>query len=182
MYGAALRLEEKRNGSNVRERFHGVLFARAPSHAAGALYAGHRLHALHLPLAKKIIDPGRSRSVFSRHSPMDTSRVPYSPVHISLSTEDPFWKTPALHYSRCSSRLSKRCSTARHAAKHKHSACVFFLWAFLPNFRTPGTDRVCRIGFRLCLLRHAPLCDAPFPHEARTMALVETVPSGGDGT
>jgi sterol desaturase/sphingolipid hydroxylase (fatty acid hydroxylase superfamily) len=40
---------------------------------------------------------------------------------------------------------------------------AFFFYGLSANFRTPGTACICRIGFRLRLLRHAPLCDAPFP-------------------
>ena len=43
---APLRLEEERNGPNVRERFHGIFFARASDDAIDALPAGGRLYAL----------------------------------------------------------------------------------------------------------------------------------------
>ena len=43
---AALRLDEKRNGPDVRERFHGIFFARASGDSVDSLPAGHRLYAL----------------------------------------------------------------------------------------------------------------------------------------
>src|SRR5207249_11967725 len=55
---APLRLEQERNVPNVRERFHGVLFASASGDSAHFVPSGGWLHALRLTFAKTIT--GRS--------------------------------------------------------------------------------------------------------------------------
>src|SRR5439155_26244656 len=104
--GATLRLEQERNGSNVRERFRGIVFAGAPGNSAGPLPAGRRLHALHGAVATKVIVL-RCRRIFSAgHSALDIGRVPHPSVRISLRTKDARGETIALYHSRRASRLS----------------------------------------------------------------------------
>src|SRR5439155_15179102 len=105
--GPALRLEEKRNCSTVRELFRRVFFACTSGDAAGVVSSSRRLDALCCHLATEIVNPGRIRTLFARCSTLDTARIPHPSVHIPLRTEEPFGKTIALHYSRRTSRLSK---------------------------------------------------------------------------
>src|SRR6266480_2633296 len=46
---------------------------------------------------------------------------------------------------------------------------------FLLGFRLFGIGCVCRSRLRLCLLRHAPLRNAPFFNETRSLAVAEAV-------
>jgi len=84
--GATLRLDQERNGPNVRERFHGIFFAGAPDNAIGALPASRRLHALRISLAAPIIDSGGGGALLVRRFTVDADRVPHPSVYLSLPT------------------------------------------------------------------------------------------------
>jgi len=177
LQAAPLRLEQERNGPNVRERFHGIFFAGAPDNAIGALPAGGRRHALRISLAAPIIARGGGGALLVRHFTVDAARVPHSPVHLSLQTEDARRKTFALHYSRRSSRLSKRRAQARDAAQHQCAARFLFLRTLPSDFLASDAGRLCRARLRLRVLRYAPLRDASFPNETRHMVVAEAVSS-----
>src|SRR5262249_52198410 len=108
---------------------------------------------------------------------MDAARVSDPPIHFPLRTENASGKTAALHHSRRASRLSKRCEEARYAAQCQCSARIFVLRDVSCNFWALCVGGVRGFGVRLRLLRHAPLCNAPFSHETRRVALVEAVSS-----
>ena len=177
LQAAPLRLEQERNGPNVRERFHGIFFAGAPDDAIGALPAGGRLHALRISLAAPILARGGGGALLVRHFTVDADRVPHSPVYLSLRTEDANWEASALHRPRRSSRLPKRRAQARDAAQHQRSTGLSFLRYLPSDFLAADAGRLCRAGFRLYLLRHASLRDASFSDEARRVALAEAVSS-----
>ena len=52
-----------------------------------------------------------------------------------------------------------------------------FYGIFLLIFGRLDAGRLCRARLRLCLLRHAPLCDASFSDETRRITLAEAVSS-----
>ena len=147
-----IRLEQERNGPDVRERFHGVFFACASGDSVGAVPAGGWLHALRVFVATAFVVCRGSGVVFARRFALDADRVSHPPIHISLRTEDSLGKAAALCDSWSASRLSQRRAAARHAASHKHSARVSFFRSILSNFWKPGAGGVCRVGFRLSLL------------------------------
>ena len=66
---------------------------------------------------------------------------------------------------------------ACYAAEYQRAARISFLRHVPANVRALCVRCVRRIGVRLCLLRHAPLCDASFSDETRRIALAETVSS-----
>src|SRR5947199_8531083 len=166
-----LLLEKERNVPNVRERFHGVLFASASGDSAHFVPSGGWLHALRLTFAKTITGAGGDCAVFTRHFALDAARVSHSPIHLSLRTHVADRNTVALHNPRRSPRLSKRRKETRHAPEHQRSAPSSFLRRFSSNFRTSDPVPFCRAGFRLRLLRHASLRLASFSHETRRLAL-----------
>jgi hypothetical protein len=177
LQAAPLRLEQERNRPNVRERLHGIFFAGAPDNAIGALSARGRRHALRISLAAPIIARGGGGALLVRHFTVDAARVPHSPVHFSLPTENANREAPALHHPWRSSRLSKRRAQARDAAEHQRSAGLSFLRYLPSDFRAADAGRLCRAGLRLRVLRYAPLCDASFPNETRHVVVAETVSS-----
>src|SRR4029077_18240336 len=177
LWSAALRLEQERNSSNVRERFHRILFPRASRDAAGALSAGRRLHAVRVTLAAPVISASGNGAVLVRHFALDAARIPHSPVHLSLQTEDADWEAPALHHPRRSSRLSKRRAQARDAAQHQRSTGLSFLRYLPSDFLAADAGRLCRARLWLRVLRYAPLRDASFPNETRHMVVAEAVSS-----
>src|SRR5207237_10559679 len=130
--------------STLRERLHGVLFARAASDSAHFVPAAGWLHALRLTFAKTITGAGRDCAVFTRHFALHAARVSHSPIHLSLRTQDADRKTVALHNPRRSPRLSKRRKETRHAPEHQRSARFSFLRRFSSNFRTSDPVRFCR--------------------------------------
>ena len=52
----------------------------------------------------------------ARRFALDAARIRHPPIRLSLRAQDALGKTVALHHSRSASRLSKRCTKARHAA------------------------------------------------------------------
>src|SRR5205823_9337369 len=174
---AALRLDQRRNGPDVRQRFHGILFARASSDAIDSLPTCRRFYALRGTLEARI--PGVCcRGIFPTwHAPLDTARISDPPIHFPLRTEDARGKTASLHHSRRASRLSKRCKKTCYAAQCKCAARIPFLRHVPANLRALFVQRVRWIGVWLCLLRHAPLRDSPFSDETRRITLAEAVSS-----
>jgi len=71
-------------------------------------------------------------------------------------------------------RVGKRLHYIIHGVHHDYPNDA---WSVPSNFRASGVERLCRVGFWLRLLRHAPLRDASFSHEARGVALAEAVSS-----
>ena len=105
-----------------------------------------------LCMATPIVDCSGNGAVFVRRFALDADRISHPSVRISLRTEDASGKAVALCDSRRASRLSQRCPAARYAASRKHPARVSLLWSVSSIFWKPYAARVCRVGFRLCLL------------------------------
>src|SRR4029434_8109092 len=105
------------------------------------------------------------------------ARIAHPLLHVRLRAENARGKTAALHHSRRASRLSKRCKKTCYAAECECAARIPFLRHVPANLRALCVQRVRRIGVWLCLLRHAPLCHAPFSDETRGITVAEAVPS-----
>src|SRR6185437_14916245 len=90
---ASLRLDQKRNGSDVRQRFHGILFARASSDSIDSLPTRHRFYTLRGTLEARI--PGVCcRGTFpAGYVPLDVAGISDPPIHFPLRTENPRGKT-----------------------------------------------------------------------------------------
>src|SRR5215217_3995507 len=101
--GATLRLEQERNGSNVSERFHGILYPGAPCYSANLVPSGNWLHALRVSLASPSSGRHGVGVVFAGYPALDAARVSYSPLYLSLRTQDASGKAAALYRSRRSS-------------------------------------------------------------------------------
>src|SRR5262249_33041878 len=150
---------------------HGIFFPRASGDSIDSLPAGRRFYAL--PGTMEASIPGVCcRGIFPpRYASLDPSRIFDSPIHFSLRAENALGKTAALHHSRRASRLSKRREKACYAAEYQRTASISLLRHVPANFRPLCSQRVRRIGVWICLLRHAPLCDAPFSDETRCISL-----------
>src|SRR5262245_34701702 len=113
----------------------------------------------------------------SRYSPLDPARISDPPIRFPLRTENARGETASLHHSRRASRLSKRRQKACYATEYQRAAGVSFLRHVPANLWALRVGCFRRIGVWLCVLRHAPLCDAPFSDEARPIPLAEAVSS-----
>src|SRR5262249_2904285 len=132
---AALRFDEKRNGPDVQQRFHGILFARASCDSIDSVSSGRRLYALRGSLEARIPGACCRGIVPPRNAPLDPARISDPSIHLPLPTENARGKTAALHHSRSASRLSKRRKTACYAAEHQRAVGISFLRSVPANLR-----------------------------------------------
>ena len=93
---APLRLGEKRNGPNVRQRFHGILFARAPGDSVDSLPACRRLYALRGHLEARIPGVCCRGTFLSGYGPLDAARISNPPIHLHYEPKTRVGKR--LHY------------------------------------------------------------------------------------
>ena len=81
---APVRFDEKRNGPDVPERLHGVLFACASGDPIVSLPAGRRLHALYRTMDARILALCGRRTFSWGCAVLDPPRVFDPPIHFPL--------------------------------------------------------------------------------------------------